>query len=573
MTVDNGNQDAGNLVGKTLGQYEIISILGQGGMATVYKAFQPSLERHIALKVLLPHFAEPEFVARFKREALAAARLSHPNVVHIYDAGEVDGRNYIAMEYIDGGTLKDRLDERNHEPLDAPTIAQVVEGIGGALAFAHRNGVVHRDVKPANIMFTRGGRVVLADLGLAKFFEAADLTQMTAVIGTPFYMSPEQARSQAVDMRSDIYSLGVVFYEMLTGHVPFEADTPWMAIHQHIYEAPPPIRQMNPVVSDAVARVVEKALAKPPGDRYQRIEDMVEVFLGAQKRPIGAANSLTDQVKLRTGDASSERRSVIARSPVWLLVGSALVVVTLLSAFIFWGINQISGSGPASAARTFTSTIPPALSIATATSAVPTATEVPPLATATNSPAAPTATETALPPTPTDTVLIPTATRSPTRIPPTATATIEASATPTVTLTPSVTRTATPTTLPPTPTGTTPLATETLATETPIPPTETPAPPTSTLAPTSTSMPPTNTQAPPTNTQAPPTNTQAPPTNTQAPPTNTQAPPTNTQAPPTNTQAPPTNTQALPTNTQAPPTNTQAPPSDTPIPPTPTPRR
>ena len=523
MTVDNGNQDAGNLVGGALGQYEIIGILGQGGMATVYKAFQPSLERHIALKVLLPHFAEPEFVARFKREALAAARLSHPNVVHIYDASEIDGLYYIAMEYVDGGTLKDRLDERGHEPLDAPTIAQVVEGIGGALAFAHKNGVVHRDVKPANIMFTRGGRVVLSDLGLAKFYEAADLTQMTAVIGTPFYMSPEQARSQSVDARSDVYSFGIVIYEMLTGHVPFEADTPWMAIHQHIYEAPTPIRQMNPVVSETVSRVVEKALAKSPEDRYQRIEDMVQAFLGAQKRPTTAATSLTEQVKMRTGDAPPERRSVIARSPVWVFVAGALIAVTLLSALIFWGVNQLSGSEPASAARTFTSTVTPALSIATATSAMPTATELLPSPTMTYSPVPPTATETAPPPTATDTLPPPTPTVSPTAIPPTATVTIEPSPTATATLLPSPTGTGTATTIPVTPTVTA-------------------------LPATGTALPQTGTLVPPT-----PTNTSVPP------PTNTSAPP------PTNTSAPP------PTNTSAPPptaTNTSPPP-----PPTPTPRR
>ena len=354
MASVNDNQERDSLVGKMLGQYQIMGVLGKGGMATVYKAYQPSLERNIALKVLFPHFAQPEFVARFKREALAAGRLSHPNVVHIYDAGEAAGYYYIAMEYIEGGTLKDRLDERGHAPLDSQAISQVVQGVGGALEYAHRQGIVHRDIKPANIMFTKDNRVVLADLGLAKFFEAADLTQMTALIGTPFYMSPEQARSQAVDARSDIYSFGVVIYEMLTGRVPFEAETPWMAIHQHIYETPPPIRQLNPVVSEAVAQVVEKALAKEPKERYQHVEDLVQAFMGAQKPASATVAPVQPKIKPNALAITEEKRRA---TPALYWAGGVLSLLVLAALILIWNPGGLLRSSGGDLTATPTATV------------------------------------------------------------------------------------------------------------------------------------------------------------------------------------------------------------------------
>jgi len=498
MAAENGNQDVRSLVGKTLGQYQIISVLGTGGMAIVYKAYQPSLERYIALKVLFPHFTGSEFVARFKREALAAARLSHPNIVHIYDAGEADGYYYIAMEYIEGGTLKDRLDQRDHAPLDGMTILQVVQGIGSALEYAHHQGIIHRDIKPANIMFTADNRVVLADLGLAKFFEATDLTQMTALIGTPYYMSPEQARSQSVDARSDIYSFGVVIYEMLTGRVPFASETPWMAIHQHIYEAPPPVRQLNPVVTEAVAQVVEKALEKEPGARYQHVSDLVYAFATAQK--VGAVGVRPAPTPLP--EMPTRRPSPLVIGLTIILLAAAVISVLMMSnpALRFWqsqgALAVIGRTATATATATLTIPAPTATSTATATSAPATAT-LTATATGTSSPTPiPTATlaPVVIPPSPTATRMatntpLPTATA--TLVPPTATATrtrTPRALTPTYTSTPAETPTPTETPtntpqLPPPPTVTdTPPPTDTPTSVPAETPTDTPEPPTPTLS-------------------------------------------------------------------------------------------
>lgn len=544
MTVGEGTRDANDLVGKTLGQYKIIGVIGKGGMSTVYKAVQPSLERYIALKVLMPHFAEAEFVARFKREALAAARLSHPNVVHVYDAGEADGYYYIAMEYIEGGTLKDRLDERGHEPMDIATTNQVVQGIGGALEYAHHQGIVHRDVKPANIMFTQDGRVVLSDLGLAKFYEAADLTQMTAVIGTPYYMSPEQARSKSVDARSDIYSFGVVIYEMLTGHVPFETDTPWMAIHQHIYEAPPPIRQRNPVVPEALAKVVELALEKDPDQRYQHAADLARAFAEAQKPAPSAAVPMAQQAGPGSPApvAAPEKRK--RRWPLaWI---GAVLGTVVIAALVIWGLDFASGSGGLDRGGTITATA----SLARSAAASPSAT-----GTASASLSAidmPSATQTPLPPTDTPTPTPTLAPDTPTAVPSvtatwTATHAPTASSTPTATVrppspTPSATATSTRVLPTATPSVTSVRPTSTVtATETPVAPSDTPQP-TSTwtmVAPTST-----HTVEPPTETPIPPTSTHTsvPPTSTftVAPPTSTftVVPPTHTHTPEPPTETP-----------------------------------
>ncbi|NLS79789.1 MAG: protein kinase [Chloroflexi bacterium] len=544
MTVGEVTRDANDLVGKTLGQYKIIGVIGKGGMSTVYKAVQPSLERYIALKVLMPHFAEAEFVARFKREALAAARLSHPNVVHVYDAGEADGYYYIAMEYIEGGTLKDRLDERGHEPMDIATTNQVVQGIGGALEYAHHQGIVHRDVKPANIMFTQDGRVVLSDLGLAKFYEAADLTQMTAVIGTPYYMSPEQARSKSVDARSDIYSFGVVIYEMLTGHVPFETDTPWMAIHQHIYEAPPPIRQRNPVVPEALAKVVELALEKDPDQRYQHAADLARAFAEAQKPAPSAAVPMAQQAGPGSPApvAAPEKRK--RRWPLaWI---GAVLGTVVIAALVIWGLDFASGSGGLDRGGTITATA----SLARSAAASPSAT-----GTASASLSAidmPSSTQTPLPPTDTPTPTPTLAPDTPTAVPSvtatwTATHAPTASSTPTATVrppspTPSATATSTRVLPTATPSVTSVRPTSTVtATETPVAPSDTPQP-TSTwtmVAPTST-----HTVEPPTETPIPPTSTHTsvPPTSTftVAPPTSTftVVPPTHTHTPEPPTETP-----------------------------------
>lgn len=268
-----------DLSGTTLGNYQIIQEIGRGGMAIVYKAFQPSLRRYVALKVLPEYYqADPEFVARFQREARAAAQLSHPNVVTIYDVGEQAGIHYIAMEYLEGGSLLDRL---SRGPLGPEDALRIVEQVGSALDFAHSHGLIHRDIKPANILFSADSRPKVTDFGIARAGDAARLTQAGTMLGTPEYMSPEQAQGVPVDHRSDLYALGVILYEMLTGRVPFRADTPHAIVYALIYQAPPPPRQLRSDLSPAAEAVLLKALAKQPDQRFQTGAAMAAAFRSA----------------------------------------------------------------------------------------------------------------------------------------------------------------------------------------------------------------------------------------------------------------------------------------------------
>ncbi|HEX6796699.1 MAG TPA: serine/threonine-protein kinase [Ktedonobacterales bacterium] len=261
-----------DLIGASLGHCVVEEFLGQGGMARVYRGRQENLDRIVAIKVLPPYYAaDPDFVERFKREAVAMAKLSHPNIVTVHDAGEEHGRLFIVMEYIGGGTLKDRM----ASPLTMRDITRIVHEVAGALSYAHAQGIVHRDVKPVNVLLDGTGRAVLSDFGIAKVLAtSAALTHSGAGVGTPEYMSPEQCRGAAVDARADIYALGVMLFEMLTGRTPFVADNYTALAHSHIYEAPPLPSALNPRISPAVQSVILKALEKDPADRFQKATEL-----------------------------------------------------------------------------------------------------------------------------------------------------------------------------------------------------------------------------------------------------------------------------------------------------------
>ena len=232
-----------DLTGTTLGKYQVIERLGRGGMADVYRAFQPGMERIVALKVMHGHLAQdPNFITRFKREAQSVGTLRHPNIVQVIDFDVQDDEYYMVMEYIQGETLKAVLQRRG--PLPIGETLSVIGKLADAVAYAHGEGMIHRDIKPANVMFTKAGNPILTDFGIARIMDASGITVSGAFIGTPAYISPEAGRGEKVDERADIYSLGIVIYEMLTGTVPYDADTPYAVIMKHISAPLPPLRQI-----------------------------------------------------------------------------------------------------------------------------------------------------------------------------------------------------------------------------------------------------------------------------------------------------------------------------------------
>jgi tetratricopeptide (TPR) repeat protein/tRNA A-37 threonylcarbamoyl transferase component Bud32 len=264
--------------GENIGPYTVIEQLGQGGMATVYKAYHAALDRYVALKVLHPAFkSDATFMGRFTREARIVARLLHPNIVPVYDFAEHEGRSYLVMRYVEGRTLKARLEEG---PLKMAEIRHILQAVGDALSYAHEQGVLHRDVKPSNVMLTDGGQVFLTDFGLARIAASGESTlSQDMMVGTPHYISPEQAKGERdLDARTDIYSLGVVLFQMLVGRVPFSADTPYAVIHDHIFTPLPLPSSIDPNISPDVERVLLKALAKEKDDRFASVAGMLEAF-------------------------------------------------------------------------------------------------------------------------------------------------------------------------------------------------------------------------------------------------------------------------------------------------------
>ncbi|MBN2499738.1 MAG: protein kinase [Anaerolineales bacterium] len=269
-----------DLIGHTLGGYQIVEQIGKGGMAMVYKAYQPSLDRDVAVKILPAYYADQDesFLKRFKREARAIAKLRHPNILMVMDYGEQGEIPYLVMEYVPAGTLKDRLGK----PLPLDEMVMLLDQIAKALDYAHSEGVVHRDVKPSNVLMPKPDWALLTDFGLAKMVGGSFMTQSGMTVGTPAYMSPEQGRGEKVDHRSDIYSLGIILYEMATGGVPYTAETPMAVVVKHIVEPLPMPMDKNPELPEDVQRIILKALAKDPADRFQKAGEIVEALIKVQ---------------------------------------------------------------------------------------------------------------------------------------------------------------------------------------------------------------------------------------------------------------------------------------------------
>jgi len=280
--------------GQMLGSYRIINQIGQGGMAAVYKAYQPSMDRNVAIKVLPGELAESrEFAQRFQQEARIIARLEHPHILPVFDYGESDGISYFVMRYLEGGTLKTRMEAG---PLSWNEIDRLFTQLADALSYAHARGIVHRDLKPANALVDEQGNLFLTDFGIAKLLESASprLTQTDAIMGTPAYISPEQAQANPVDQRSDIYSLGIILYEMVTGRVPFVADTPLAVILKHLSDPLPLPTTIKPDIPESIERVILKALAKHPEDRYNTAAE----FISAWKRALEEKDTATEKISV-----------------------------------------------------------------------------------------------------------------------------------------------------------------------------------------------------------------------------------------------------------------------------------
>lgn len=264
--------------GEEVNGYTVMEQLGRGGMATVFKAYHASLDRYVALKVMHPAFMEDEnFLARFQREARVVAKLEHPNIIPVYDFSDHDGRTYLVMKYVEGMTLKGRLQEG---PIPPDEGVKIIETLGAGLAYAHEQGVLHRDIKPSNVILAKDGQIFLADFGLARIASAGESTLSSdMMIGTPQYISPEQALGERdLGPATDIYSFGVVVYELVVGQVPYSSDTPFSVVHDHIYKPLPLPRTVNPNVPESMERILLKSLAKDPADRFESVDVMVTAF-------------------------------------------------------------------------------------------------------------------------------------------------------------------------------------------------------------------------------------------------------------------------------------------------------
>jgi serine/threonine protein kinase/formylglycine-generating enzyme required for sulfatase activity len=317
-------------------KYDIIEVIGKGGMATVYKATQRNLNRLVALKVVHPNLVhDTEFLNRFQREALTAASLNHPNIVMIYDVGSVNGIHFISMEYLDGEDLQSFI--RKNGKLAIDKTIHIIAPIAEALDYAHQKGLVHRDVKSANIIITKSGRAVLTDFGIAHASSGTKLTIAGTVIGTPEYMSPEQAEGKQIDGRSDIFSLGIVMFECLTGMVPFKGDNPLTTIHGIIYDEAPSVRKFNANIPSWLADVISSTLAKTPDDRVPTGLTL-SVYLKEKKTPAPIFKKL--QAKSDKKKSSSLVQLIRSGSNKALIGLIAICVFVIITATILYVIQS-----------------------------------------------------------------------------------------------------------------------------------------------------------------------------------------------------------------------------------------
>jgi hypothetical protein len=528
------------LIGRTISHYHILEQIGQGGMSSVFRAADLADGRSVAVKILSPYIAHEErFQARFEREIKLLRQLQHPNIIPILNFGEADGLAFIIMPYIANGTLLDRL---NQGPLDPRQGGKIVDQLASALMLAHQNGVIHRDVKPSNVLMDENGNALLSDFSFARQQDASQNLTGSALIGTPSYMSPEQCRGNAIDARSDQYSFAVMLFQITTGSLPFGGDTPMATALQHVNVPLPMPRTVNPNLPEGVELVLIKALAKDPALRFESVEAMNRAFQGALAAALDPARHAAANGKTISAHRTlamyrkyqnvkpPERRGRLSRSAILaalLLLAACSVsagAIAVIRPGLFTGASAAVAVDGTDIAMTVEARFATAVAAGTVlptgaletmvagTAAVAVEAAMEQTRVAGGGPSS----------TPSDT---------PT---PTLTQTYPPGVTP-----PTPTRTYPPGVTPPTPTQTYPPGvTPPTATRTPTPGGATATPPTT--GPSGTSQPPTDTLQPPTNTLQPPTNTLQPPTSTSQPPTATP-----TLSPPTATKTPNTPSGAL----------------------------
>jgi serine/threonine protein kinase len=285
-TGEQPNQALFDLTGRTIGRYRIVEKIGHGGMAQVYKAYDVETERYVAFKILHPHLTtDNSFATRFKREARAISALDHPHIVHIVDFDNTGTLTYLVMEYLPGISLKAHLQDLDADQalMPLPEVVDLINAIAEGLGYAHGQGIVHRDIKPSNVLLTPYRGPVLTDFGIARVIEATAITDDKSTLGTPIYMSPEQCQGEPVDARSDIYALGVLLYQLCTGRVPFDADTPYAIILKHISAPLPAPTSLRPDLPRDFEAVILKAMSKEPRHRYQTAGEMAQALQAAQE--------------------------------------------------------------------------------------------------------------------------------------------------------------------------------------------------------------------------------------------------------------------------------------------------
>jgi len=361
-----------SMIGRTLGQYEIVELVGQGGMATVYKGYQKSLDRHVAIKVLPPHPAmNDQFIQRFELEAKTVGRLQHPHILPLFDYGTQDDILYLVMGLVEGGSLSDVIDMG---AITMRRVEKILREIASAMDYAHRQGVIHRDIKPGNILIDAEGHALLTDFGIVKMTQqgqSADLTG-TGIVGTPAYMAPEQAQGLELDERADIYALGTVVFEMLTGQQPYLADTVMQVLVKQIHDPVPSLLSVNPDMPEAIDDVMQKVLAKDPNDRYSSAADFAEAFSQAvhedsdslaavrSEYPVDTEHAATvaapnkqpetANIEPKQTDTSPSQTIIVQQgaNPLVLLGGFGLiaVVIVIIAVLLIDGDDNQPGTSP-----------------------------------------------------------------------------------------------------------------------------------------------------------------------------------------------------------------------------------